>query len=92
MQKSLSLGFRASNNEAEYEALIAGLLTVQKLGAEEVELFSDLRLVVHQIEGSFEAKDYCMLQYLKLFQSIRLSFQKVSVVRVQGVRIAIPIC
>lgn len=55
---------------------------MQKLDAEEVEVFSDSRLVVSQIEGSFEAKDYCMLRYLKLFQSLQLSFQKVSVVRV----------
>lgn len=36
---------------------------MQKLGAKEVEVFLDLRLVVSQIEGSFKAKDYCMLQY-----------------------------
>ena len=33
---------------------------MQRLNAEEVEEFSDSRLVVSQIEGSFEAKDYRM--------------------------------
>ena len=82
MEKSLRLGFRASNNKAKYEALVAGLQVVQKLGAEEVEVYLDSRLVVSQIEGRFEVKDYHMLQYLKLFQSLRSSFQKISVVKV----------
>ena len=82
MENSLRLGFRALNNEAEYEALITGLRVVQKLSAEEVEVFFELRLVVSQIEGSFEAKDYCISQYLKLFRSLQSSSQKVSVVRV----------
>ena len=82
MENLLILGFHASKNEAEYEALIAGLRAVQKLGAEEVEVFFDSRLVVSQIEGSIEKKDYCMSLYLKLFGSLRSSSQKVSVVRV----------
>ena len=41
MEKSLRLGFRTSNNKAEYEALIFDLRAVQKLGAKEVEVFSD---------------------------------------------------
>ena len=67
MEKSLRLGFCSSNNEAKYEALIAGLWVVQKLGAEEVEVFSDSRLAVSQKEGRFEVDDYCMSQNLKLF-------------------------
>ena len=83
LEKSLRLGFRASNNEPEYEAFIAGLWVVQRLNAEEVEVFSDSRLVMSQIVGSFKARDYRMSQYLKLFGSLRANFQKVSVVRVQ---------
>ena len=82
LEKSLRLGFRASNNEPEYEAFIARLWVVQRLNAEEVEVFSDSRLVMSQIVGCFEARDYRMSQYLKLFGSLRANFQKVSVVRV----------
>ena len=78
LEKSLRLGFRALNNEA----FIAGLWVVQRLNAEEVEVFSDSRLVMSQIVGSFEARDYRMSQYLKLFGSLRANFQKVSVVKV----------
>ena len=51
------MGFKASNNEAEYEALLAGLRAILDLRAQEVEVCLDSRLVVNQDEGSFEAKD-----------------------------------
>lgn len=70
LEKSLKLGFHASNNDAEYKALIVGLGAVQKLGAKEVEMFTDSKLVISQIEGSFEAKDFRMSQYLKLFGAL----------------------
>ena len=68
LEKSLRLGFRASKNEAEYEALIARLRAMKKLRAEEVEMFLNSRLVVSQIDGSFKAKDHHMSYYLKLFR------------------------
>ena len=46
---SFRLGFRASNNEAEYEALFVGLKTVLGISARDVEAYSDLRLVVNQV-------------------------------------------
>ena len=70
LEKSLRLGFQASNNEAEYKALIASLRAAQKLGVEELEIFSDSRLVVSQVEGSFEVRDSRMSQYLKLFGTL----------------------
>ena len=47
LEHSFRLGFRASNNEAEYEALLAGLRTVLGMGAQEVEAYLDSRLVVN---------------------------------------------
>ena len=55
---------------------------VQQLGIAEVEVFSDSKLVVNQIEGSFEAMDSHMQQYLKLFRALEVAFQKVSVLRI----------
>ena len=46
IEKSLRLGFSATNNEAEYEALMQGIAMVQKMGGKAVEMFSDSRLVV----------------------------------------------
>ena len=49
LEHSFRLGFRASNNKAEYEALLVGMRTVLDLGAQEVEFYSDSRLVVSQV-------------------------------------------
>ena len=62
------LGFKASNNEVEYEALLVGLRVVSDLGAKEVEVYSDSWLVVNQVQGRFEAKDPQMMKYLRLMK------------------------
>ena len=41
IEKSLRLGFSATNNEAEYETLLMGMVMVQKMGGKMVEVFSD---------------------------------------------------
>ena len=46
IEKSLRLRFSATNNEAEYEALLQGMAMLQKMGGKVVEMFSDSRLVV----------------------------------------------
>ena len=56
IKKSLRLGFSATNNEAEYEALLEGMSMVQKLGGKSISMFSDLRLVVGQVNGELEAR------------------------------------
>ena len=55
MEKSLRLGFLATNNEAEYVALLIGVSMVKQLGGEMVELYSDSRLVMGQVNGDYEA-------------------------------------
>ena len=60
IEKSLRLGFSATNNEAEYEALLVGMTMIQKMGGKVVEIFSDSRLVVGQVWGELEARDLRM--------------------------------
>ena len=57
IEKSLRLGFLATNNEAEYEVLLMGMSVVQKMGGRVVEVFSDSRLIVDQVKGELEARD-----------------------------------
>ena len=64
IEKSLRLGFSATNNEAEYEALLMGMAMVQKMGRKVIKMFSDSRLVVGQVKGEFEARDERMWRYL----------------------------
>ena len=41
IEKSLRLGFSATNNETEYKALLVGMTMVQKMGGKAVEVFFD---------------------------------------------------
>ena len=64
IEKSLKLGFSATNNKAEYVALLQGMAMVHKMGEKAVEVFSDSRLVVGQVKGELEARDTRMQEYL----------------------------
>ena len=57
IEKSLRLNFSATNNEAEYEVLLKGMVIVQKMGGKAVRVFSDSKLVVGQVRGDLEARD-----------------------------------
>ena len=86
MEHSFRLGFRASKNEAEYEALLAGLRVISNLGDREVEVYSDSQLVVNQVQGSYEAKDPRMIKYLRLVKRIVDYFFSVRIVQVARVQ------
>ena len=82
LKYSFRLGFRASNNEAEYEALLAGLKTVLGMGARDVEAYSDSWLVVHQVQGSFEARNSQMEEYLRVVKQVMRKLCTAKVVQV----------
>jgi ribonuclease HI len=46
----------ATNNEAEYRALVAGLEKALELGADELQVVSDSELVVKQMRGEYKVK------------------------------------
>ncbi|KAM1856536.1 hypothetical protein ACFX14_006761 [Malus domestica] len=64
MKYALCFKFKASNNEAEYEALLAGLRLAKHLGVKRIDIFSDSQLVVNQVINNFDAKDNSMTAYL----------------------------
>ena len=57
IEKSMRLGFLTTNNEAKYEALLVRITVVQKMDEKVVEIFSDSRLVVGQVQRELEARD-----------------------------------
>ena len=64
IEKSLRLGFSATNNEAKYETLLVGMTVVQRMGGKAVEVFSYSRLVMDQVQGELKARDPRMQEYL----------------------------
>ena len=75
IEKSLRLNLSATNNEAEYEALLMGMMMVQKMGGKAVRVFSDSKLVVGQVRGDLEARDSRMQEYLCQIRSIQEKFE-----------------
>ena len=75
LEKSLRLGFSATNNEAEYETLLDGMSMVHKMGGKSVTIFSDSRLVVGQVRNELEAKDERMRGYLTRVQQLQKNFE-----------------
>ena len=79
MEYALRFSFQASNNEAEYEAVIAGLNLAHSMEANQLEVSSDSQLVVKQIEDSYEAKGEKMILYLKKVRELLKKFIQVQV-------------
>lgn len=48
---------RATNNVAEYKALLLGIERARELGASELELVGDSELIVRQVKGEYKVKD-----------------------------------
>ena len=79
IEYALRFGFRASNNEAEYEVVIAGLNLAHSLEVDQLEVCSDSQLVVRQIEDTYEAKSERMILYLQKVRDLLKKFVSVQI-------------
>ena len=63
---------RATNNVAEYRALLLGIERAAALGASELELVGDSELVVRQVKGEYKVKDPTMRElHAEVKQALR---------------------
>ncbi|KAM2155684.1 hypothetical protein ACFX1Q_047358 [Malus domestica] len=65
LEKAITLGFKASNNEAEYEALPASFRMAKALEVKKLAIHSDSQLITSQTTGEYTAKHPRMAQYLE---------------------------
>ncbi|XP_068504578.1 uncharacterized protein [Phaseolus vulgaris] len=89
IEQALRFAFKASNNQTEYEALIAGMLLAKEMGAQSLLAKSDSQLVTRQVTGKYQEKDPQMAVYLKYVQVLRgafATFELVHVPREQNAR------
>ena len=56
---------RATNNVAEYRALLLGLERARELGADEVEVIGDSELIAKQVQGVYKVKHAAMRAALR---------------------------
>ncbi|XP_068503913.1 uncharacterized protein [Phaseolus vulgaris] len=82
IEQALRFAFKANNNQAEYEALIAGMLLAKEMGAKELLAKSDSLLVASQVTGEYQAKDPQMAAYLEYVQVLKESFEVFEIVHV----------
>ncbi|GKB19018.1 reverse transcriptase domain-containing protein [Tanacetum coccineum] len=79
---ALRFQFTASNNEAEYEALIAGLQIAVQMGVHNVQVSVDSKLVANQVLGTYAAKEENMIKYLEKVKSLASGFANFSISQV----------
>ncbi|GKD76656.1 reverse transcriptase domain-containing protein [Tanacetum coccineum] len=61
---ALRLTFPSTNNEAEYEALLAGLKIARQMNISNIEVKVDSKLMASQINRNYEASKDSMIKYL----------------------------
>ncbi|KAK1415619.1 hypothetical protein QVD17_31402 [Tagetes erecta] len=71
----LRLEFPCTNNEAEYEALLAGLRIARSMKVEELEAFGDSRLVANQVNDEYTAKEPSMIKYKAKVKDLMKEFK-----------------
>ena len=79
MHCTLRFGFKASNNEVEYEALIAGVKLSKEMKVKSLEVFSDSQLIVCQITNKYQAQEEKMAAYLQKAREFLGSFSSYTI-------------
>ncbi|GJZ62730.1 reverse transcriptase domain-containing protein [Tanacetum coccineum] len=75
-------GSSSSNNEAKYEALIAGLRIAALMRVRNVHVNIDSKLVANQVLGAYVAKEENMIKYLEKVKSLVSGFANFSISQV----------
>jgi ribonuclease HI len=70
---------RATNNVAEYSALIAGLQEAKKLGAKRVAVRGDSELIVRQMRGEYKVRNADLRPLYEQAQSLLRQFDEASI-------------
>ncbi|XP_010480879.1 PREDICTED: uncharacterized protein LOC104759673 [Camelina sativa] len=78
LEQSFRLAFTATNNDAEYEALIAGL----RLGVKKIQAYCDSQLVTHQFSGDYATRHARMDAYLKVVRDLSQQFEFFELVKI----------
>ena len=75
IEQSLRFRFKTSNNQAEYEAIIAGLNLARDVGARNLLCKTDSKLTVGHLNGEYQIKDPTLSQYYHMVMSLIEHFE-----------------
>ena len=79
---SISCEFQATNNEAEYEALIAGLQLAKDMEIKNIQVFVDSLLLTNHFNGSYAVKGEKLAKYLEILKKLSSYFEIFSITQV----------
>ncbi|XP_024044385.1 uncharacterized protein LOC112100156 [Citrus clementina] len=79
---AVKLEFAATNNQAEYEALIAGLELARAVKADRVKIRTDSQLVANHVSERFQPREEKMEQYLRIVRQMMGKFEAVEVIQI----------
>ncbi|KAL0427486.1 UNVERIFIED_CONTAM: hypothetical protein Slati_2923400 [Sesamum latifolium] len=82
LEFAIKFDFKASNNEAEYEALVRCMRMTHETGAKHLLAYSDSQLVVKQVEDTYEAKEESMIQYLQQIADLKTKFHHFQIIQI----------
>jgi len=69
---------KATNNQAEYQAVIFALEKAKKLGAENIHIFADSELIVKQLRGEYKVKNKDLAPLFLKIYNLSLAFKKIT--------------
>ncbi|XP_072060184.1 uncharacterized protein [Arachis hypogaea] len=76
IEQSIRYKFPISNNQAEYEALLAGLMFAKEVTARTLEICSDSQIVRSQINGDYQTRDTLLQHYLAKIKELTNEFEQ----------------
>ena len=82
ISSAFRFGFKTSNNEAEYEALLADLRLTKEMEAEKLEIFSDSQLIMNQVISEYQVNESMMLVYLQKVKKLLMNFGEYTITQV----------
>ncbi|XP_075650044.1 uncharacterized protein LOC142620573 [Castanea sativa] len=76
---SFKLDFPCTNNMAEYEAYLMGLVVAREMGIKHLQVIGDSNLVVCQAKGDFALKEPSLAPYKAMTQRLEDSFEEFNI-------------
>ncbi|PON71709.1 Ribonuclease H [Parasponia andersonii] len=79
IEKALRLSFQATNNEAEYEALLQGLELALHFGVENITIKIDSQLIAGQVKGNLKVKEPRLHRYFSKVMRAKARFSNFNI-------------
>ena len=75
LEYSLKFDFKVTNNQVEYEALLAGLRLAKEVGARSLNIRSDSQFIITQLKREYEIKEPLLIKYAHIARELLEEFE-----------------